>query len=145
MNYFMNYYVRALKKYADFEGRDTRPQYWYFFLFNLIIYIILSIISVDILTSLYYLAVFIPSLAIAIRRLHDIGKSGWWVLIGIIPIIGWIWIIILLATKGEDKPNKYGSVPKTDKPEEVKVENKEEISNEKKEEPNQENKDLNQH
>ncbi len=128
----MNYYIRAFKKYADFEGRDNRPQYWYFYLINLIVYAILGVINTDVLASLYGLVVLIPSLAIGVRRLHDIGKSGWWLLISLIPIVGWIWIIVLLATKGEDKPNKYGSVPKDDDfaevKEEVKVEEKEEIN-----------------
>jgi uncharacterized membrane protein YhaH (DUF805 family) len=128
----MNYYIRAFKKYADFEGRDNRPQYWYFYLVNLIVYIVLGFINTAILASLYALVVLIPSIAIGIRRLHDIGKSGWWLLISLIPIVGWIWIIVLLATKGEDKPNKYGSVPKGDDfaevKEEVKVEEKEEIN-----------------
>lgn len=57
------------------------------------------------------MTIFIPNLSISIRGLHDIGKSGWWVLISLIPIIGWIWIIILLAIEGENKPNKYGPVP----------------------------------
>ncbi len=132
----MNYYIRAFKKYADFEGRDNRPQYWYFYLFNLTIIIILAIVDNslenEILVSLYSLVIFLPNLAIGVRRLHDIGKSGWWLLISLIPIVGWIWIIVLLATKGEDKPNKYGSVPKGDDfaevKEEVKVEEKEEIN-----------------
>ncbi len=114
----MNYYIRALKNYTNFEGRDTRPQYWYFYLFSLIVAIILGIIEKIINTNalgyIYALVVLIPSIAIAARRLHDIGKSGWWLLIALIPIIGWIWIIVLLASKGEDKPNKYGSVPKID-------------------------------
>ncbi len=128
----MNYYIRVFKKYADFEGRDTRPQYWYFYLINLMVSIFLSFINTDVLVSLYALVILIPSLAVGVRRLHDIGKSGWWLLISLIPIVGWVWIIILLATKGEDKPNKYGSVPKNDDSvevkEEVKVEEKEEIN-----------------
>jgi uncharacterized membrane protein YhaH (DUF805 family) len=104
----MNYYLRAFKKYADFKGRDNRPQYWYFFLFNFIVSLILSLIAEE-LASIYFLAIFVPSLAISIRRLHDIGKSGWWILISLIPIIGTIWLIILLATKGQSKDNEYGA------------------------------------
>jgi uncharacterized membrane protein YhaH (DUF805 family) len=104
----MNYYLRAFNKYADFKGRDNRPQYWYFFLFNFLVSLILSLIAEE-LVSIYFLAIFVPSLAISIRRLHDIGKSGWWILISLIPIIGTIWLIILLATKGQSKDNEYGA------------------------------------
>lgn len=80
----MNYYVRALKKYADFKGRDTRPQFWYFYLIHFIISLILGVIDnfigSEIFVGLYGLAVLIPTLAIMTRRLHDIGKSGWWIL-----------------------------------------------------------------
>jgi uncharacterized membrane protein YhaH (DUF805 family) len=114
----MEYYTGVLKKYAVFEGRARRKEYWMFFLFNLIISVILSIISsalddkFNLIGNIYSLAVLIPSLAVAVRRLHDINKSGWWLLISLIPIIGWIWIIVLLAADGDANDNRFGSNPK---------------------------------
>lgn len=96
-------YKNVLSKYAQFEGKATRSEYWYFFLANLIIGIILSIISGiigdsnGILGSIYSLIVFLPSLAVAVRRLHDTGRSGWWMLIILLPFIGWIWFFILMV------------------------------------------------
>ncbi len=113
MNKF-EYYKRAIKKYANFEGRASRPEYWYFVLFNVIISIALGIIGGrhHTLENLYALFILIPGITVSVRRLHDIGKSGWMLLISLIPIIGTIWIIVLLATEGEYKENKYGHQPK---------------------------------
>ena|SRR3989339_1642209 len=120
----MNYYLTVLKKYAKFNGRSRRAEYWYFTLFNAIICIILSIIDVlvisnsgtkitfGILSSIYSLAVLIPSIAVSIRRLHDIGKSGWMIFISLIPLIGSIWLLVLMVTNGNPGENKYGSDPK---------------------------------
>ncbi len=112
----------ALKKYAEFTGRSTRSEYWYFVLFNIIISIVLGIVEgiitagnggdTNFLSGLYAVAVLIPSIAVAARRLHDIGKSGWWMLIGIIPIIGTIILIVWLATDSKPGSNQYGSNPK---------------------------------
>lgn len=96
-------YKNVLSKYAQFEGKATRSEYWYFVLANLIIAIILGIISgiigdeTGILSLIYGLIVFLPTLAVAVRRLHDIGKSGWWWFINIVPIIGSIWFLILMV------------------------------------------------
>ena len=109
----MNYYLDVLKKYAVFSGRANRKEYWYFFLFNIIISIVLSVIvnvighGANIISILYSLAVLVPSLAVAVRRLHDIGKSGWWILITLIPLVGPIWLIILLAMRSKTENNKY--------------------------------------
>ncbi|MFI7586398.1 DUF805 domain-containing protein [Spongisporangium articulatum] len=111
------------QKYADFSGRARRSEYWWFFLFNLIVSIVASIIdrivgldgvvgSYGVLQLLVGLAFLIPGLAVAVRRLHDTGRSGWWVLIAIIPVIGWIVIIVFLALDGEPQPNQYGPSPK---------------------------------
>ncbi|MBS4022636.1 MAG: DUF805 domain-containing protein [Dethiobacter sp.] len=107
----MNWYLEVLKKYAVFSGRARRKEYWMFFLINLIIAVVLSFIS-DYLYYLYVLAVFIPGLAVSVRRLHDIGKSGWWFFISLIPIAGWIWYIVLMATNGQLGENQYGPNPK---------------------------------
>lgn len=113
----MYYYVEVLKKYATFEGRARRTEYWMFILFNALIRIALQIVSrivppVSYLASLYGLAVLIPGIAVTARRLHDIEKSGWLQLIGIIPIIGWIPMLIWTCTEGTIGDNLYGEDPK---------------------------------
>jgi len=114
----MNYYLAVLKKYAVFNGRAQRAEYWYFVLFNFIIGFVLSLLGgllghgLNYLGNIYSLAVLVPGSAVAIRRLHDIGKSGWWLLLGLIPIIGWIWLIVLAATDSEANDNQYGPNPK---------------------------------
>ena len=119
----MNWYIQVLKKYAVFSGRARRKEYWMFVLFN-IIFAVLAIILDNILGTsfqgagyglfylLYGLAVIIPSIAVGVRRLHDTDRSGWWLLICLIPIIGGIWLIVLLATAGTAGENKYGADPK---------------------------------
>jgi uncharacterized membrane protein YhaH (DUF805 family) len=110
----MNYYITVLKKYAIFKGRSGREEFWYFVLFNFIASVVVSIISSiigdhkHILGNLYSLAVFVPSLAVSMRRLHDIGISGWFTLLYLIPIIGWIWLIVLFVKKSDPTDNKYG-------------------------------------
>jgi len=104
-------YLEVLKKYAVFIGRARRKEYWMFLLINLIITVVLSFIN-DYLYYLYALAVFIPGLAVSVRRLHDIGKSGWWVFIGLIPLVGWLWYMVLMAMNGQSGENQYGPNPK---------------------------------
>lgn len=106
----MNYYIRVLQNYFNFEGRDTRTQFWMFVLFNVIISVVLNVL-LEPLAGLYSLAVLLPGLGAAARRLHDTGRSGWWQLIGIIPIIGWIIFIIFAAQPSEPKANQYGPQP----------------------------------
>lgn len=112
----MNYYLTVLQNYAVFTGRARRKEYWMFALFNLIIVIVLgvidSIIGVAILGTLYALAVLIPSIAVSIRRLHDTGRSGWWLLLLFIPIIGALIILIFAVLDSEPGPNQYGENPK---------------------------------
>lgn len=112
----MNYYTDVLKKYAVFDGRSQRKEYWMFTLFHFIITIILSIIAgvidSNILSILYGLAVFIPSLAVSVRRLHDTNRTGWWVLINIIPLIGLIVFIIFMVLDSTPGDNTYGPNPK---------------------------------
>ena len=119
----MNWYLEVLKKYAVFTGRARRKEYWYFFLFNIIISIVLGVIDgvigssspeagMGIMGGIYTLAVLIPNIAVTVRRLHDTDRSGWWLLIAFIPLIG---VIVLLAFVGLDsKPgqNQYGANPK---------------------------------
>jgi len=113
----MEWYVKVLQNYTVFEGRARRKEYWMFVLVNLIISIAIGIVeaiisSGDILSGLYGLAVLIPSLAVGARRLHDIGKSGWWQLIALIPVVGWIILIVFFCTEGEAGENQYGVNPK---------------------------------
>jgi uncharacterized membrane protein YhaH (DUF805 family) len=118
----MNWYLTALKKYAVFSGRSRRKEYWMFCLFS-VIFTIAAMILDSVLGSaigmgygviylLYTLAVFIPSIAVSVRRLHDVGKSGWFLLIVLIPIIGGIWFIILVCSNSEAGETKYGPNPK---------------------------------
>ncbi len=116
----MGWYLEVLKKYAKFDGRAHRTEFWMFVLVSLLISIGLSIIDVVIgtegdygglLSGLYGLAVLIPSLAVGARRLHDTGRSGWWQLLGLIPIIGAIILIVWFATKGHESENQHGPNP----------------------------------
>jgi uncharacterized membrane protein YhaH (DUF805 family) len=114
----IEWYLKVVRdNYANFSGRARRSEYWYFTLFNVIVAIALFVLTflVPALIFVYYiyaLAVFIPGIAAAVRRLHDIGKSGWFYLVILIPIIGGIWLIVLLATEGTTGPNEYGEDPK---------------------------------
>ncbi|TDI63856.1 MAG: DUF805 domain-containing protein [Bacteroidetes bacterium] len=119
----MNWYLKVLKQYADFNDRARRKEYWMFVLFNLIFSVIAMIldnvfgiamegIGYGPLYGIYLLAIILPSLAVAVRRLHDIGKSGWMILITLIPLIGGIWLLVLLATDSNPGDNQYGPNPK---------------------------------
>ena len=115
----MNWYLKCWKQYADFSGRARRKEYWIFSLINNIIIFflyILQIVTIEstlpIILFLYAMAVFLPGLAVNIRRLHDIGKSGWWYLIYLIPIIGAIWLTVLMCLDSEPGENQWGENPK---------------------------------
>lgn len=113
----MNWYIDAWKNYVNFNGRARRQAYWMFVLFNIIAAVILSIVdgiigTGGLLGGLYALAVFIPGLALLVRRLHDIGKSGWWALIGLVPLIGVVVIIIFACMDSQPGTNEYGPNPK---------------------------------
>ncbi|MBV7377361.1 DUF805 domain-containing protein [Maritimibacter dapengensis] len=114
------------EKYTDFSGRAMRSEFWWFVLFVFIVSAILSLIDTmlfsgvleDIgpLNAIFSLIMLIPSIAVTARRLHDIGKSGWWQLLFLIPIIGFLIIIWWAATKGDDGPNEYGPDPLAGEP-----------------------------
>jgi len=123
----MNWYFQVLKKYAVFDGRARRKEYWYFVLFNAIIGFVLSLIEglagiapeidYSVLSLIYSLAVLLPGIGVSIRRLHDTGRSGWWLFIGLIPFIGAIIIFIFTVTDSQEGTNQYGPSPKiTDSP-----------------------------
>ncbi|MDO9154538.1 MAG: DUF805 domain-containing protein [Paludibacter sp.] len=119
----MNYYLKVLQNYATFSGRARRSEYWMFGLFN-IIFLIVAMILDNILGTtagvlpygvfyfLYAFAVLIPGLAVVVRRLHDVGKSGWFFFIGLIPLIGAIWLLVLMVTDSNPGENQYGANPK---------------------------------
>lgn len=127
----MKWYLKVVRdNYANFSGRARRQEYWMFALFNAIFIIAIMTISGGIaaatdlpalmgLYAIYALGVLIPSLAVAVRRLHDVGKSGWFYLIGLIPIIGGIWLFVLFVTEGDKGPNQYGPDPKAENMEEI--------------------------
>lgn len=112
----MNWYVDVLKKYAVFSGRARRQEFWMFYLFNLIAVIVLALVGRAIgfpaLSAVYILAVLLPYLGVTVRRLHDTGRSGWAILVGIIPLVGWIFLLVWLASEGKPEENQYGSNPK---------------------------------
>jgi uncharacterized membrane protein YhaH (DUF805 family) len=121
----MNWYLEVLKKYAVFEGRARRKEYWYYFLFNILIAFVLGFIdnatglvssefNIGLLGTLYTLAVLIPGIAVSIRRLHDTDRSGWWLLLALIPIIGGIILLVFMVFDSTPGDNRFGSNPKTD-------------------------------
>ena|SRR5436190_8398191 len=114
----MNWYLEVLKKYAVFNGRARRKEFWMFFLFNLIVAVILVAVEVGvfggpgILYGLYALAVLLPGLGVTIRRLHDTGRTGWWVLVYLIPIVGPIVMLVFMVLDSQPGDNEYGPNPK---------------------------------
>jgi uncharacterized membrane protein YhaH (DUF805 family) len=112
----MNWYLKALKQYADFNGRAHRTEFWMFVLIHFIILIVLavvdSMITGGILYMLYALALFLPYLGVGVRRLHDTGRSGWWVLVAFIPVIGIIILIVFWVQDSQAGDNAYGPNPK---------------------------------
>jgi uncharacterized membrane protein YhaH (DUF805 family) len=113
----VNWYMAVLKNYAGFSGRARRTEYWMFALFSFIITAVLDLIGMvaklgAYLGLIYGLLVLIPSLAVGVRRLHDTGRSGWWLLIALIPFIGAIILIVFMVLDSEPGDNKYGPNPK---------------------------------
>lgn len=113
----MNWYLQVLKNYVGFSGRARREEYWMFVLFNCIASFVLGLIDgllgIQILSSLYSLAVMIPSLALQFRRLHDIDRSAWWLLLAFVPLVGAIVLFIFTVLPGTVGDNKYGADPKS--------------------------------
>lgn len=105
-----------LKNYVNFEGRATRPEFWWFFLFNVIVSLILNLFGPKVgttLSGIWSLAILLPYLGLSVRRLHDINKSGWYLLVGLIPLVGWVLLVYWWAQPGERIENQYGPVPTT--------------------------------
>ena len=128
---WIQYYFKVLRHYADFSGRARRKEYWSFALFNIvfsfawaifmaIVFLIAnggnpsdSVISSYIISLSYMILMLLPGMAVAVRRLHDVGKSAWWLLIVLIPIVGAFWLLVLMLTEGQQEDNQYGKNPKT--------------------------------
>lgn len=131
----MQWFLNALRRYADFTGRARRTDFWMFVLFAVLGGVILAIVDSGlgltyatdggtrflpylggsgVLGTLYSLALVVPALAVCARRLHDTGKSGWWQVIWVVPVIGAVALIVLCATDGHRGPNRYGAEPAGD-------------------------------
>lgn len=113
----MNWYLEVLKKYAVFNGRARRKDYWMFFLFNIIIAFVLGFVEglvggPGVIGLLYSLSVLIPGIAVSVRRLHDTERSGWWLLIAFVPIIGAIVLLVFMVQDSKSGQNQYGANPK---------------------------------
>jgi len=105
-----------LERYADFRGRSSRSEYWWFVLFNILVQIFLNLLTsmaaaFAFLSLIVMLGLLVPGIAVGVRRLHDLGKSGWWLLLGFIPIVGAIVLIYWFIQPGEDQPNDWGPNP----------------------------------
>jgi uncharacterized membrane protein YhaH (DUF805 family) len=114
----MSWYIQAIKNYCNFSGRARRTEYWMFALISAVIGIVLGIIDgiigIKLLTSLYSLFILIPELSLSFRRLHDIDKSAWWLLIVFVPVIGAFVFLVFTLMPGTVGTNKYGDDPKTE-------------------------------
>ena len=119
----MDWYLMALEKYAEFQGRSQRKEYWMFTLFNFLAMVLLGAVGAllggggegglgDVLQGLYGLGVLVPGIAVTVRRLHDIGKSGWWGLVALIPLIGSLILIYFAVKDSQPETNEYGPNPK---------------------------------
>lgn len=124
----MNWYLKVLKQYVDFSGRARRMEYWMFVLISVLISLVLTTVDVLLfgytmfpedpseislapLNTLYGLAVLLPSLAVSVRRLHDSNRTGWWILVALIPLIGPLVLLVFLCLDGTPAPNRFGPDP----------------------------------
>jgi uncharacterized membrane protein YhaH (DUF805 family) len=119
----MQWFLKVLRQYADFSGRARRTEYWMFALFSTVIGIVLGVLdnllglsfmsgSTGWLSLLFSLAILLPSLAVGVRRLHDTGRTGWWLLIGLVPLVGLIVLIVFFVAPGNPGANAHGPDPK---------------------------------
>lgn len=119
----MNWYLHVLKNYATFSGRARRKEYWMFFLFNVLISLGLGVLDVvagtysveyetGFFSGLYSLLVLIPGIAVGVRRLHDTNRSGWWIVISLIPIIGVLVLFVFMCLDSQPGTNRFGVNPK---------------------------------
>ena len=120
----MSWFIEALRKYAVFGGRSRRKEYWFFVLFVVVISTVLTSVDgligaydrstgVGLLSAIFSLAILIPSISVSVRRLHDIDRTGWWVLISLVPLVGWIVLLVFHVQDGTPGTNRYGPNPKS--------------------------------
>lgn len=116
----MSWYLKVLQNYVGFTGRARRKEYWMFALINIIIYVIVAILAAITdssmlfgLLGLYGLAIFLPSLAVTVRRLHDTGRSGFWYFIAFVPFVGGIILFVFTCLDSQLENNEFGANPKT--------------------------------
>lgn len=114
---FVDAVKTCLAKYVDPKGRAGRAEYWWFLLFNVIVGVVFGIVDAiignKVLGYLVDLALLLPNIMVGIRRLHDLDRSGWFLLLGLIPIVGWIILIVWFVQQGKPGPNQYGNPPAT--------------------------------
>lgn len=119
----MNWYLGVLRQYATFEGRARRKEYWFFVLFYVLVYLALAAVDaltgtydadagIGLLSGLYALATLLPNLAVTARRLHDTDRSGWWILVGLVPLIGGIVLLVFMCLDSQPGGNRFGPNPK---------------------------------
>ncbi len=119
----MNWYLHVLKNYATFSGRARRKEYWMFFLISALISIVLTLLDIllgtysveyeaGLFSGLYSLLILIPSIAVVVRRLHDTDRSGWWILISLIPLIGVLVLFVFMCLDSQPGTNRFGVNPK---------------------------------
>jgi uncharacterized membrane protein YhaH (DUF805 family) len=112
---FVQAITSGFSNYVNFSGRAIRSEYWYWILFIILGDIVTGIIDwaigAQVTTSLFGLATLLPNIAVAIRRLHDLDRTGWWILLSLIPIVGWIILLIWYCTRGTDGSNRFGPNP----------------------------------
>jgi uncharacterized membrane protein YhaH (DUF805 family) len=118
----MNWYLEVLRKYAVFDGRARRQEYWMFTLIGAMLPVALVLLAAmfgtaientsNMIIGVYYLAILLPSFAVAVRRLHDTGRSGWWLAIALIPLVGSIALLVFTLQDSEQGTNQYGPNPK---------------------------------
>jgi uncharacterized membrane protein YhaH (DUF805 family) len=112
----MHWFIKVVKQYADFNGRARRSEYWFYILFYMLIIIALALLEAllmpGVLTGLFTLGLLLPSLAVAVRRLHDTDRSGWWVLIAFLPLIGGLVLLVFMVLDGTEGENRFGPSPK---------------------------------
>ena len=105
----------GFSNYVNFSGRAARSEYWYWVLFNFLAGVVTEIIDTGIgmslTTAIFSLAVLLPGIAVSVRRLHDLDRTGWWVLLALVPVVGIIVLLIWFCSKGTDGPNQYGTDP----------------------------------
>ncbi|WP_198166491.1 DUF805 domain-containing protein [Picosynechococcus sp. PCC 7117] len=113
---FIDYYIKAWQNYTNFSGRARRKEFWYVFIINLLISLVLGVfqetflgVIASLVSIIYSLAFILPGIALSIRRLHDTGRSGWWLLIGFVPLIGVIVLIVFFASDSQPGPNQYNA------------------------------------